>query len=293
MHVAFAADERYLPHCATALRSLAVANPGVVIEVHFLHAPEFDRRSLRLLESMSDGELVITPHAIDPSAVAGLPAWGRIPTTMWYRILLPDLLPDIERVLYLDADVLVLDSLAGLWSRDLEGCYVAAVTNVPEQHMLGHAATLGLPGPERYFNSGVLLLNLALMRRDGCAAALRDCALGNLDRLLWPDQDALNLVLGERRSALHPRWNLMNSIRIFPWSADLLGRAAVGEAIQRPAIVHFEGPAENKPWHVLCNHPHRAVYREHRRQTPWPDFQREGLNPGTALRLLRRRLVAS
>jgi lipopolysaccharide biosynthesis glycosyltransferase len=293
LHIACAADVRYLAHCATAVRSLAASNPGVAAEVHFLHAPDLDPKSVRRLASMSNDELTIVPHAVEPAAVAGLPAWGRIPATMWYRILLPELLPDAGRILYLDADVLVLDSLADLWALDLADAYVAAVTNVPEQHMLGHAADLGLSGPERYFNSGVLLLNLELMRRDGCTAALRECALRNLDRLLWPDQDALNLVLGERRIALHPRWNLMNSIRSFPWSADLFAPGTVAEAIRSPAIIHFEGPRQNKPWHVLCDHPYRDAYLAHRRQTPWPRVRREGATPSNMVRVLRRRRGAT
>jgi lipopolysaccharide biosynthesis glycosyltransferase len=292
MHIACAADERYLPHCATAVRSLAASNPDVAITVHLLHGPELSAGSVQRLGAMSGGGLTIVAHAVDPGAVAGLPAWGRIPETMWYRILLPDLLPGIDRVLYLDADVLVLDALTDLWGLCLDGNYLAAVTNVPERHRLGHAAELGLAGPECYFNSGVLLLNLELMRRDGCTAALRECALRNLDRLLWPDQDALNLVLGKRRIALEPRWNLMNSIRSFSWAADLLGRAEIAEAIARPAIIHFEGPAENKPWHVLCDHPARPMYEAHRAHTPWPRYRREGLTPGSAARLLRRRLLA-
>jgi lipopolysaccharide biosynthesis glycosyltransferase len=293
IHIACAADESYLPHCATAVRSLTASNPGVATTVHLLHGPDLSAESIRRLGAMSGGELTIVAHAIGPDAVAGLPAWGRIPSTMWYRILLPDLLPDVDRVLYLDADVLVLDALTDLWGLRLDGHYLAAVTNVPERHRLDHAAELGLMGPERYFNSGVLLLNLELMRRDACTVALRECARRNLDRLLWPDQDALNLVLGERRIALHPRWNLMNSIRNFPWAADLLDQAEIAEAIAQPAIVHFEGPAQNKPWHVLCEHPARSIYEAHRGRTPWPRYRREGFTPGTAARLLRRRLLAS
>lgn len=289
LQVACAADASYLPHCAAVLSSLRAVDHGAPVHAHVLHPPELDGAALERLVSMADGEsLTITPHAVAARRVAGLPAWGRIPQTMWFRILLPELLPDADRVLYLDADVLVVDSLAPLWASDLTGSWVAAVTNVPERHMLGHATQVGLPDPRGYFNSGVLLLNLAAMRRDGRTAALLACAREQADRLLWPDQDALNLVLGPRRRALHPRWNLMNSIRRFPWADELLDPTERSDAIRRPAIVHFEGPAENKPWHVLCDHPYRERYAECRRRTPWPHVRREGLTPAAAVRLLRR-----
>jgi lipopolysaccharide biosynthesis glycosyltransferase len=208
---------------------------------------------------------------------------------MWYRILLPELLHDVERLLYLDVDTIAVDTIEPLWATDMSDCYVGAVTNVLERHEMGRPEQLGLR-PTQYFNSGVLLMNLELMRRDGCAQALREYALAHRDQLKWPDQDALNVVLGERRVALHPRWNLMNSIRLFDWSKELLGATAVAESRARPAIVHFEGPSVNKPWHLLCDHPLRGVYFEHRRETPWPRCRREGVTPLNLLRLARRRV---
>jgi len=290
LHVALAADDAYLPHCAAVLSSLRAHDHAAPLHAHLLHPAELGTDALARLVSMSDGQtLTITPHPIAPRRVAGLPAWGRIPQTMWYRVLLPELLPAADRVLYVDADVLVVDSLAPLWATPLADHWVAAVTNVPERHMLGHAAGLGLPGPQAYFNSGVLLFNLAAMRRDHRTEALLDCAREHAGRLLWPDQDALNLVLAPRRRVLHPRWNVMNSMRRFAWAGELLGETEASEAIDRPGIVHFEGPRENKPWHVLCDHPYRERYAEHRRDTPWPHVRREGLTPAGCVQLLRRR----
>ena len=80
---------------------------------------------------------------------------------MWYRIFLPELLPDVDRVLYLDVDTLAMDSLEPLWATDLGGNYLAA----RDQRVRGAGSATappssGWPGREAYFNSGVLLLNL-------------------------------------------------------------------------------------------------------------------------------------
>jgi lipopolysaccharide biosynthesis glycosyltransferase len=135
---------------------------------------------------------------------------------------------------------------------------------------------LGLSGPDVYFNTGVILMNLALMRDDDCASALRNYASRHAGELLWPDQDTLNVVLGHRRLPLHPRWNCMNSIMHLPWAVDVFGAGMVAEAQRNPAIRHFEGPTINKPWHYLCQRAMRDVYFVHRRQTPWPRFRLEG-----------------
>jgi lipopolysaccharide biosynthesis glycosyltransferase len=294
LHLACATDGRYLPHIATMLHSALTAAGAPSMHAHVLHDPDVARGGLHALAEMVDRlGATITLHPVDPSEVAGLPEWDRIPTTMWHRVLLPALLPEVERVVYLDADTVVLAPLTPLLDLDLTGHHLAAVTNVPERHMLGHAAELGLSGPARYFNSGVLVMNLALMRRDRSAVELVAYAREHAAALLWPDQDALNVVLGPTRLELHPRWNAMNSVLSFPWAAELLGAEAVAQARAEPAIVHFEGPGPCKPWHLLCNHPWRQRYAEHRRETPWPRWRREGVSPIGLARLARQHFTAS
>ncbi|MDQ6747025.1 MAG: glycosyltransferase family 8 protein [Candidatus Dormibacteraeota bacterium] len=290
LHVAAAADAAYLPHCAAMLGSVLQNAGGMKVNVHFLHGPSIPPGSVRALTGFVEragGEM--SSHPVPNGAVAGLPAAGRITTEMWYRVLLPDLLPAVDRVLYLDCDCLALASLAPLLELDLSGCYLGAVTNVFEAQHLGRAARLGLDGPGAYFNSGVLLMNLDLMRRDGATAALLDYGRANANSLLWPDQDTLNVVLGHRRLSLAPRWNAMNSVLQFPSSDDVFGAAAVAEARAHPGIRHFEGPSINKPWHYLCDDPLRSLYFGHRRATPWPTVTIDGLTPrNVGRRLLRR-----
>jgi lipopolysaccharide biosynthesis glycosyltransferase len=288
IHVSCAAEGAYVAHSAAMLHSVLAHRGGHGVRVHYLHGPGFPARSEELLTEMVErggGSISFLPVA--DRRIAGLPA-QQFTSAMWYRIFLPELLPELERILYLDIDTIVVDSLDPLWQTNLAGYYLAAVTNVFEPHYLHRPAELGLSGPEAYFNSGVLLMNLEEMRRLGCTPALRDYALEHGDRLLWPDQDTLNVVLGAQRLPLHPRWNLMNSVLTMQWSPDVLGAAAVEEARRRPAVRHFEGPTVNKPWHYLCDYPMRELYFEHRRQTPWPHCKLEGVTPRNVLQRLAR-----
>lgn len=275
LHVACAADAAYLPHCAAMLHSLLDRHPDA--HVHFLHDPEMPAGTLAPLARMVAGQGgEFHPHRIPPEWVSGLPRLRAIPPLMWYRIYLPDLLPDLDRVLYLDCDMLVVDDLAPLWRTPLEGWYVAAVSNVLERDARDWPQRLGMARPEDYFNSGLLLLNLAALRRDGMAARLAAFGRAPGRRLKWPDQDALNALLGERRLPLHPRWNCQNSLFYYPDARRTFGAEAVAEAVRDPAILHFEGGGIVKPWHYLSRHPYRARYLEHRRATPWPEMTPEG-----------------
>ena len=275
MHIACATDEAYIPHCAAMIHSALTSNPPDDITVHVLAGPDVTSRTTDVLTDFVarlGGRLVA--HRDLDAAVAGLPVMDRIPTVMWYRVLLPELLADLDRVLYLDADTLVVSDLGPLWSVALDDAYLGAVSNVFEPGMAPHAAAIGISDTTQYFNSGVLLLNLDLMRRDDCSNAIVRCA--RQEALVWPDQDALNLVLGQRCVLLHPRWNCMNTLFLGRDGADVFGAERVAEAVREPGVIHFEGPGMAKPWHYLNRHPRRDDYFIHRRATPWPTVQLEG-----------------
>jgi lipopolysaccharide biosynthesis glycosyltransferase len=255
----------YVPHASAMLHSMLEQSGGLEVEAHYLHGPEMPAEHMRALSDMvaRNGGTLVT-HEMSNDRIAGLPEMEFIPATMWYRIYLPELLPDVDKILYLDADTIAVDSLGELWATDLTGNYVAGVTNLFEPWNQGYPEALGLPDQKAYFNSGVLLMNLDLMRRDDTTSALRDYALSAPRNLIaWGDQDALNVVCHEKRVRLHPRWNFMN-----------------------PAIRHFEGPSVNKPWHYLCGREMRELYVGHRRRTPWPKVKREGVTPRNVARLV-------
>jgi lipopolysaccharide biosynthesis glycosyltransferase len=196
-------------------------------------------------------------------------------------VLLPELLPEAPKVLYLDADTLVVDALGALWHTELGDAPLAAVANPLYRFMDDHPRwRLGISDRRRYLNSGVLLMNLELMRREGTAAALLAYARDHPDNV-YPDQDAISALFADRHVSLHPRWNAQTTL----WDlrpGDLpFAPSEVEEARQDPAIVHFVGPF--KPWHYLCTHPYRAEYFEHLQATPWAAPPLEGRTPVNAV----------
>ncbi len=112
--------------------------------------------------------------------------------TALLKFKLLELLGDLDKVLYLDGDILVRDNLIWLYETDLEDHYVAAVKDLPqvlyERQRIG-----GEIGGRDYFNSGVMLLNLEKMRRDGCTSALIEIKRNQADQSLM-DQNAFNTL---------------------------------------------------------------------------------------------------
>lgn len=291
MHIVCAADQNYIAHTATMLHSLWTAHPGVSIHVHFMHAPELPMALRQRLDGMVR-KLGMTLHwvVVEDQLMAGLSGQGYIPPVVWYRIFMPRLLPDLDRVIYLDSDVLVVDSLLPLWQLDLADNYFAAVTNAVPDYFAHRAEELGLPGPGSYFNAGVAVWNLAALRGTAFIDEVLDCWHQHRDELRWLEQDILNRLYHQRRLPLHPRWNCQNGIYYGSWGVQLFAPNEVSEALETPAIIHFEGGVWAKPWHLLSPHPLRGLYWKHRRQTPWPKCLPEGI---TAINLVKKVLPMS
>jgi len=290
LHLACGGDARYLPHTAACVASFLEHSGDLPLHVHYLHSPGLSRHDRDLFARFVEqggGKASMVP--IGDDQIEGLPAaFNHVTVAMWYRIFLPALLPDVQRVLYVDADTLAMDDVGPLWRTDLDGNTLGAVTNVFEPWDAGYPRKLGLSRP--YFNSGVLLLDLERMRATGAADEVHRYGLEHHSELTWPDQDALNIVLGDERVALDPRWNCMNSLFVFEDADDVFGAEVVAEARTRPGVRHFEGPSVNKPWHYLCQAANREEYFRQRAHTPWPDVRIEGRTLRNVVKRARQRI---
>jgi lipopolysaccharide biosynthesis glycosyltransferase len=276
LHIACAADVRYAPHCAAMLHS-ALVHSGPVVHVHFLHDATLPTNAFEKLRATCEqADAIFDPVLVDPAQLRGLHAAGNYAKPAWFRCLLPTLRPGLERVLYLDCDVIVMQPLQPLWDTPLAGALVAAVRNVTEDHLAAGHRDFGLADSHHYFNSGVLLMDLAGVRRDGIVARILEHGRRHGTAVRWADQDSLNHAFQGRCHYLHPRWNCQNSLFFWPAARAVFGDAAVEEATRQPAILHFEGPGHAKPWHYLNRHPLRAEYWRHARATPFPAVRPEG-----------------
>ena len=232
-----------MPHSAAMLHSVLAHAADRDVRVHYLHGPSLpagDRERLAQMTARQGGE--VSFREVPEGLVRGLPTEGFTLEATWYRIFLPDLLPDVDRILFLDADLLALQPLTPLWETDISEHYLAAVTNVFQADHLFRAEQLGFDRPDTYFNAGVMLLNLDLMRRDGCAAAMRDYGVAHSGELMFRDQDVLNAVLAGRRLSLHPRWNCMNSFREFPVGRVRVRQRGAAGSQERPRDQALRGP---------------------------------------------------
>jgi len=190
----------------------------------------------------------------------------------YYRMLLPELLPQLPRVLYLDADIVVTDDLAPLWQASLGDFELGAIPNVLHpKNPQDHVRNLGLAGPRDYLNSGVLLMDLDRMRRTEMTRRLLEFAGAHPKLMLYADQDAFNGLLRGRWQRLPPRFNLQTTMLEVEPSQQPLEPRELADALARPAVIHYMGWW--KPWRLWSNHPLRGLYRKYFRELPRPVYQ--------------------
>jgi lipopolysaccharide biosynthesis glycosyltransferase len=149
---------------------------------------------------------------------------------------------------------------------DLAGAPIGAVCEADGDHFR-YARTMGLdPSVAGVFNSGVLLVDLGAVRRDGSFD--RALAMSLENRLPCGDQDALNIVFWGRWKSLPLRWNVQRTMTLPGMRMPDMARQSIpSDRSLRPAIVHFTGP--EKPWLRDAYHRYAWLYWRHLASTPF------------------------
>jgi lipopolysaccharide biosynthesis glycosyltransferase len=248
-----ASDERYASGLRVALFSALEALNGaarVIILDAGLRDPHGWTRALSTHPRCGDCDVV----SVDVGRFRTLPCQDRFGPASWLRLFLPDLLSNVDRLIYLDADVLVRADLGALWTESSGGAAISAVRDYLFPTFstgLPHAVSaLGVEPDTPYFNAGVLLLDLAAWRRDLLTERAIDFVRIHGDTVRFADQDALNAVTAGLVHELDPRWNVqlgMGSARAVLEhlrTPDELFTGA-GTLRARAAIIHFTA---FKPW---------------------------------------------
>lgn len=180
---------------------------------------------------------------------------GNWPRSAWARFFLPELLPDVDRILYLDIDMLICDDCSCLFNLDMKGAVVGGVYESISCKDDNHNKALGIPEIfQGYVNTGTLLIDMNEFRRHSWGRKIIDFAHSHAHELPYPDQDSMNAVLYEHIFRLHPHWNWndIGTRRILNHSSNtksLIRAATLKEAVEAsvfPGILHYCG--DRKPW---------------------------------------------
>lgn len=271
IHIALAADSNYIMPTTVVLQSIFDNNQGEAISFYLLFLEgtlkEEDLSFFVNLARTRGGQL--TGLEIKKEQIEGFPETRHGKATL-LRLCLPQMLPQLNKILYLDGDIVVHGRLSPLYDTDISSYYVAASKDSASAYDINYQTSMDIEQSHFYFNAGILLINLSALRKIDLAKEMNQFAQKHYERISAPDQDFFNYICQQKTLYIHPRYN-MNYMLEKDIVAKIWTKEEVREAKRSPVIVHYIGPV--KPWSILCIHPQRKLWWKYLKKTGFAGFQ--------------------
>ena len=249
INVAFAADENYVQPMSVAITSiLKNASKSDILSFYILcnNVSELSKSKLLQLKKIKNFKMQFID--IDEEILKSFLIYdgSHITRTCYYRLQLPNLLPDLDKILYLDCDLIIKKSLKNLFNTDIEQCYIAGVEDI------GCTFLFRFPQSNNWYNflpivnSGVLLMNLKKWREADIWNKAKTLVLsgGGSYHL---DQEIINRLCHEKCLLLDMSWNVQDSF----YRNNLIVKSnpnvnTIKKTAQKPKILHYT--TWIKPW---------------------------------------------
>lgn len=289
LQVAYASDENYVPVMGVSLMSLLDRNrDAAAIHIYILddgiHAASREQLE-QITASYGQGrKLQFIPATPLLERIKNrIKNYGCIPggNTTFARIFLSNLLSEAKgRLLYIDCDTLINDTLAPLLTVDLQSKCIGMVHDCISREYLDILPV----NVKRYHNAGVLLVDLDSWRSKEAERLLLEGLAKGYGTYPLPDQDMLNMSLADEIATLDFRYNFQSPFFLF--DARQLATiyrqgifkehaAAFAEAKQHVVIAHFSGNSLIRPWYANSNHPWKSLYDSYYFASPWKDREQK------------------
>lgn len=265
MNVVIVSNDAYVQHAAVMLTSLFETNRESDFRVFLLTDGLSDENKSRLgyLCQVYGNELEIhlpeneLCHIGTDISSLNSSRWNRM---IYYKLFMPIILPtDVERCLFLDVDMVVVDDIKPLYNINFgDGNVIAAVEDVTSCILRKRA--LGMGDSDAYINSGVMMCDISAWRKRESEYPIFNFVYEWSDKII-NEQDVLAVYMHDRIKLLPIRWNMVgcNYLRkkfVFPQYYGQLS-----EARKHPAIHHFCTLIQ--PWFADSPHPYRSLYKKY------------------------------
>ena len=273
MVIVCSTDDKYVQHCVLMLISLALHNSDV--KIYILTDKLSESNKILIKDEMKPYDVALHFIQVDSNIITSLPmpnnaSLRHISLATYYRLFISKLLPaEDTKVIYLDCDIIVNNSLKDLWDTDINDFALGAVAQVGDSE---DCIRLGISETKGYFNAGVLLINLDYWRRHNVESRFLEYIALNRNKIIYHDQDVLNVVLHNEYKGLSIKWNL-TSDHYNPFFKKYINkdksltdhqkteiRNELRLLKKNPVIVHYVFIP--KPWEKWCFSIHQQLYYE-------------------------------
>lgn len=257
----FCVNRKVLGQMSVCLRSLLRSGGYGHYDAYVLHS-DLDESICWAMERDFRKDVTFHFIPVPEGLFTDFPETGRYPKQIYYRLAAPLLLPkELDRILYLDVDMVVINPLTELYEMDFGGNYYAGCTHTREFLTRLNQARLRSEKAVAYINTGVLLMDLNALREvirlEDISAYVRE----HEKALILPGQDILTALYGDRIKLVDSlRWNLSDRVLAFYNGAHPKEKRDVNWVRENTSIVHYCG--RNKPWNENYTGTLGVFYRE-------------------------------
>ena len=271
IHIACCSNEKLAPMFGVVVTSVGINVTSDDVMMYLLHNG-LKRSTVKRLQKIADRYNVgLKFLEIDLEILKDCPVdekihYGNI--MMYARLLLPSKLPNLDKVIYLDCDLVVCKDLKSLWETDVND---VAVTMAPDLLYQDKATLSRLGINNNYLNSGVIVMNLDYWRKHDVMKRLLAYISDKGNELIYNDQDSLNAILHDERRQLPVKYNV--TPHYFLKNPDNYPKEMheeIRDARINPIIFHFLGKI--KPWSLGCYLPGKELFMKYQKASGWRHF---------------------
>lgn len=258
INICLSCDDNYAQHMAVTIASILKNKaPDDILDFCILDGGISQVNKNKIMQLSDIGDFNIEFIQVDNSLFNKCPIqdWTHLSITAYFRLILPAVKTNWDKIIYLDCDIVVKSSLNELFNTDLKNSYLAAVPDISEEK---HAARLNIC---HYCNSGVLIFNAKKWREDNVSEKIFLWIKENENKIVLHDQDILNAVINNNILILDKKWNAQiirdyDEITYNEW--------------KNANILHFIH--KKKPWIRYNGDEFTAEYSNYIKLTPWKKF---------------------
>lgn len=277
-------DDKYLQHAMAMLCSLYENNKMHEITVHVLCKELSDKSQAYIKDLTKHYGNDVFFYNVNEEILEGVQFRKKRPLSMaaYYRLLLSSILPEnLDKVLYLDCDMIVMRDIQEIFNIEIDGFALAATLDIfpcSEQHRLQLHMEVG----ERTFCSGVMLVNLKYWREHNVEPGLLEYAKRHRDIVYFHDQDVLNYYFKKKWFLLPPKWN-HTAVILRAAHNPLYKKYDLVSFVKEPMIYHYASVGI-KPWYNAPV-PLKSLYIYFLKKSQFPEIVFDKKPLGTYLKL--------